>query len=352
MKIGIIGGGQLGMMMAKAAIKLGHQIISLDPNPNCSITKYSELHLTYQYDDFEGIKRLIYFSDVLTYEFENVNVDVLKTIEKNLPQKIKALKISQNRLFEKTLAQSLDIPTPKFFKLENSSNMFYPAMIKTTTGGYDGIGQFKVKNESEFNSKKLNPHVEYIVEEFIKFDYEISVIATKDFYGNVVTFPIPINTHKNGILSECLIDNSLPKSLKNKAIEYTKYIINSLDYIGTLAVEFFVKGDELIFNEFAPRPHNSGHYTIEGCNVSQFENHILAITKQAILKPCLIKPTLMINVLGKNIEYLSNAKPIKNAYVHDYFKQDIRPKRKMGHITIMKPTIDECIKTKNKITGE
>lgn len=352
MRIGIIGGGQLGMMMAEIACEHGHTIISLDPNPTCSITKYSEIHLAYNFDDLKGIKKLVALCDVLTYEFENVSAKVLRTIEEILPQKIKALTISQNRLLEKSLAVKLSIPTPKMMKLEKETTLFYPSIIKTTTGGYDGIGQHVLRNESDVLQVKLNNNNEYILEELIDFDYEISVIATKDCYGNVVTYPIPINTHRNQVLYTSVVDRNFPKKISSKAIEYTKDIINSLDYIGTLAVEFFVKDDQLIFNEFAPRPHNSGHYTIEGCNVSQFENHILAITKEAVLKPMLLKSTIMVNVLGKDLDFFHKARNLKSVSIHDYNKKVVRPLRKMGHITITKDSLKECTKTLNHILGE
>ena len=349
MRIGIIGGGQLGMMMAESAIKHGHEIISLDPNPNCSISRYATKHLSYDYNDKKGINEIIEESDVLTYEFENVNASVIKEIEDKLPQKTTALKISQNRLKEKDLAKKLNIPTPSYTKYENEKSVFYPSVIKTTSGGYDGKGQSRLMNSHEFKAEDFDSKYEYIVEELIQFDYEISCIGCRDNYNQIVYYPIPLNVHKNGILFTSTVTNKIPEIIQDKAREYTKRIMEELDYIGTLAVEFFIKDMEVIFNEFAPRPHNSGHYTIEGCNVSQFENHILAITNEHVIKPILLKNSIMINVLGQNIKYYELAKNLDNVYIHDYFKSECRNNRKMGHITITCDTYEECIILKRRI---
>jgi len=352
MKIGILGGGQLGMMLAQAAIELGHEIVSLDPNENCSITRYSNLHLTYDYDDEIGIKKLVDSSDVLTYEFENVDKVVLKKLAEKLPQKVIALEISQNRLEEKNLARRLDILTPYFKKYVNKSDVFYPSIMKTTTGGYDGKGQYLLENSNDFTYEVLKKNQEYIIEELIDFDYEISVISTRDSYGNILFYPIPKNVHKHGILFSSTIGQKIPMYVEHKAKMYTKKIVEELDYVGTFVVEFFVKENEVFFNEFAPRPHNSGHYTIEGCNISQFKNHILAITNQKVITPTLKKPVIMLNVLGQNMEYYRRAENISSVFIHDYHKQEVRPNRKMGHIMITNDSLEECLRIKKIIIGE
>ncbi len=352
MRIGILGGGQLGMMMAQEAIKLGYEIISLDPDKNCSITKYSHQHLTYNYNDEIGIKKLVDSCDVITYEFENVNKEVIKELSDKLPQKVSALEISQNRLKEKNLAHSLGIKTPRFQKYIIESDIFYPSIIKSTTGGYDGKGQFLLNKEADFQKDLLNKNREYIIEELINFDYEISVISTRDVLGNIVYYPIPKNVHREGILFTSTAGTDIPLKIKKTAKEYTKRILEKLDYVGTLVVEYFVKGNDVLFNEYAPRPHNSGHYTIEGCNVSQFKNHILAITNRLLVEPKLKKYSIMVNVLGQNLDYCLRAKNLENVYMHDYHKQEVRENRKMGHITITGKSIEECINLKNIIIGE
>lgn len=351
MIIGVIGGGQLGMMIAEAAIELGHEIVSLDPNPNCSISRFSKTHLAYDYNDKIGINKMINLCDVITYEFENVNAEVIQDIEVKLPQRVEALKTSQNRLKEKQLAKSLNIPTPNFKKYVNIDDIFIPAIIKSVTGGYDGKGQFKIMDKS-INFEKSITDRDYIIEEYINFDYEISVIASRDKYKEVVFYPIPRNIHKKGILFTSTAFNDVPEKIQKHAKMYTKKLVESLNYIGTIAVEFFVKDNEVIFNEFAPRPHNSGHYTIEGCNVSQFKNHILAITNQHVIEPKLMHKTIMINVIGENLDFYKKAKQIKEAYLHDYFKKEIRAERKMGHITIVSDDCLSCLNKKVNIIGE
>lgn len=352
MRIGIIGGGQLGMMMAKEAIELGHEIVSFGPQKQCSITEYSSHHLVYNYNDKIGIKKLIESTDVLTYEFENIDTEAIQELAVNLPQKVMTLKISQNRLKEKKLAKSLGIKTPTFTKFESESDLFYPSIIKSTTGGYDGKGQLLLKDSGCFKKEFLCIDKEYIIEELIDFDYEISIISTRDSFGNIVYYPTPRNVHREGILFTSTVTNDIPLTIVNKAKEYTTQILESLNYVGTLAVEYFVSCMDVIFNEFAPRPHNSGHYTIEGCNVSQFKNHILAITNEKVIEPVLLHHSIMINVLGQNMDYYIRAKNLKNSYIHNYHKQEIRVNRKMGHITITGTSLEDCLRLKNSIIGE
>ncbi len=338
MLIGIIGGGQLGMMMAQSAIKIGHEIISLDPNPNCSITMYSKDHIAKDYNDKEALAYMNKVCDVLTYEFENVDLGELSKYIDKLPQGIKALEISRDRVIEKVFAKSLGIEIPKFNIVQSINDVFIPSIIKTTTGGYDGKGQYRITKREEIDHIENIGKVKYICEELIEFDYEISVIATRDKLGSVVFLPIPINKHKSGILHTSTITNDIPSTIQEKAYEYTTKIIQELDYVGTLAVEYFVKGSKVIFNEFAPRPHNSGHYSIEGCNVSQYENHVRAITGEPVIKPRLVKQVIVINVLGQHKDVYKLYEDTKDVYVHDYNKNSDKENRKIGHITYIADT--------------
>ena len=351
MKIGIIGGGQLGMMMAEAAIPMGHSIVSLDPNPKCPLSYYSNKHITAAYDDLEAILKMVKLCDVITYEFENVDFNLVKQFEDIIPQKSKALFVTKNRLREKSFAKELGIATPTFYRFEGMIHQV-PCVVKTTEGGYDGKGQFYLMTNKDVSKLSLDSNVEYIVEEFIEYDYEISVVVTRDTFNNVVTFPITRNIHKNGILFRSLTYVDISEKASQTAIEYATKIINELDYVGTMAIEFFVKGDHIIFNEYAPRPHNSGHYTIEGTTVSQFKNHILAITKDVIKEPKLIAPTEMINVLGQDMVYVERAQTLSNTNIHMYHKDKVVPNRKMGHLTIVEEDVTILINKSEFITGE
>ncbi|MBU1019852.1 MAG: ATP-grasp domain-containing protein, partial [Firmicutes bacterium] len=186
-------------------------------------------------------------------------------------------------------------------------------------------------------------------EEMIDFDYEISVICTRDIFNDIVAFPIPINTHKNGILFTSIIDCSISKNIMETAVNTSKRIIEHLNYIGTMAIEYFVVGNELLFNEFAPRPHNSGHYTIEACNVSQFKNHVLAITGEHVIEPVLKNNAIMLNILGQNNSYIEKSKGYSDAHLHLYGKKEYRKNRKIGHITI---TSKDNLSVLNEITKE
>jgi len=349
MKIGIIGGGQLGMMMAESALMSGHEVNALDHAWTAPIKAYSKTLLTDGFIHKSGYQKLYEMSDVLTYEFENVSFNWVNHFEDKIPQKVKALEISRHRLIEKDFASKLGIQTPKYELYDAKKTYEFPFILKTTTLGYDGHGQYVVKSQEDLNKIKDIESLELIKEEIVPFDYETSVVLTRDTFGNVVTFPMPKNTHKNGILHISLVNDSIPLVIQEKAKAYASKIITELDYIGTLAVEFFVVGDEVLFNEFAPRPHNSGHYTIEGCDVSQFDNHILAITGEKVVEPKLVSPCVMINILGQDMPKVDTYKDLENVYVHLYHKKEAKHNRKMGHVTIIGSDYDEILK---KIIGE
>jgi len=351
MIIGIIGGGQLGMMMAESAKKMGHEVIGLDPNPRCSLSYIADDIIVSQYNNEIAFEELLDRVDVITYEFENVDLSMIEKHIDCIPQGSKGLIKSRNRLEEKNFANSLDIPTVKYVEYNDRTDVFTPSIIKTLTGGYDGKGQTKILCKTDIDQFTSETNIEYIIEELIEFDYEISVIATRDYFGNIVTFPIPRNKHRNGILFKSEVFDDINQGIGKRAVDFTKRIVESLSYVGTLAVEYFVKGDEVIFNEFAPRPHNSGHYTIEGCNISQYDNHILAITNQKVQVPKLVSKAIMINVLGQNMEYLNRVNP-GNTHIHMYKKEEVKENRKMGHITIVGNSINDVLKTTNYITEE
>lgn len=351
MKVGIVGGGQLGMMLAESVKDYDMEIIGLDPNSNCPLSFIASKMIIGNYNDPSKFQELIELVDVVTYEFENVDLKLINKYKNVIPQKDLALLISRERLIEKNFAKKLQIPTPYFEQYHNTYEYKGPIVLKTNTGGYDGKGQFFIRNRKELMSICLEDKVEYIIEEIIDFDYEISVIATRDQFDSIAFYPIPINKHINGILFTSITNRYIDKSIVDKALSYTSRIIKELDYVGTMAVEFFVKGTDVIFNEFAPRPHNSGHYTIEGCNVSQFENHMRAISGLKIIEPKLVEPTMMINVLGQNINII-NYMYDENMYVHMYNKSEVKHNRKMGHITITKSTEEELIILKKMIVED
>ncbi len=338
------------MMMAEAAKKYDYKVIGLDPNKNCSLSHIADEMISADYNDEKGIKELMSKVDFVTYEFENVDLDMISKYEHKIPQKRDALHYSRNRLIEKDFASNLGIKTPRY-KLYQNSDIFYPSIIKTTEGGYDGKGQWVINDILDIDRLIIDEDIEYIIEEKIEFDYEISVVVTRDAYGNKAFYPIPINEHRNGILFTSSVFDEVDSLIVSKAHEYTSKLVEKLDYVGTLAIEYFVKGNDVIFNEFAPRPHNSGHYTIEGCNISQFENHIRAISGLKVIQPKLVSPTIMINVLGQDNDFIKRIN-YNSVYHHTYYKVESRVNRKMGHITIVTDTKEQGIEIKNNIIKE
>jgi 5-(carboxyamino)imidazole ribonucleotide synthase len=336
MKIGIMGGGQLGMMLAEAAIRFGHQVYALDPNPDAPIKHTGAELFVFPYHHIAGVQQLVDRSDVICYEFENVSVDVLVNHQNKIPQGLEALRISQDRFQEKTLAQSLGIPTPHYILIEDKQDFdqaFYPSILKTLRMGYDGKGQFLLNSKHDVN---LNYDTyPMILEEKIDFSCEVSVILTRDKAGIIVYYPLIQNVHEKGILTTSIPWWDAPSPLVEEAYLYAKRIVDRLSYVGTFAIEFLVKNDHVIFNEMAPRPHNSGHFSIEGTTVSQFENMIYALTNQPLIKPNITQPSAMINVLGQHKAYIHRAQMLPQTFIHDYHKTEYRTNRKMGHITIL-----------------
>lgn len=335
MIIGIIGGGQLGLMMAEAAHRLNHEVIGLDPNEQCPLSVIAKEMIVAPYDDACAFKQLADACDVMTYEFENVALPLIHQYEAKIPQKAGALEYSRNRLTEKAFAESLNIPVPHYTKYNQDSTFVIPCIIKTATGGYDGKGQTIIHSDEDLNHLALDSNKTYIVEQLIPFDYEVSCIASRDTNGHISIQPIPINTHKDGILFQSDLTKTIPIEIKDQLVTHTTNILCALDYVGTLAVEYFVVNDTVLFNEFAPRPHNSGHFSIEGSTVSQFTNHILAITNQPVQEATLLQPCIMINLIGQNIRLINQFKNINNLFFHDYYKHPIKSGRKMGHVTLL-----------------
>lgn len=340
--IGIIGGGQLGQMMAISAIYMGHKVVTLDPTADCPASRVSDM-IVADYDDVEALAQLAARCDVLTYEFENVDADTLDKVTKpgQLPQGTDLLRISQNRIFEKdflsnkagvtvapykVIISSLDLE-----KLDLSKNY----VLKTATGGYDGHGQVVINSQEILaDAMELANHAECVLEEFVTFDLEISVIVS----GNgkdVTVFPVQENIHRNNILSKTIVPARISEELAEKAQAMAVQIAKRLDLSGTLCVEMFVAGDQILVNEIAPRPHNSGHYSIEACDFSQFDTHILGVLGQPLPLIHLHAPAIMLNVLGQHMEAAQafcHENP--SAHLHLYGKLEAKHNRKMGHVTL------------------
>lgn len=345
--IGIIGGGQLGRMMAIAAREMGYQIIVLDPTPNCPTAQVADEQIVANYDDMDAIKQLTEKSDVVTYEFENVDLEAARYIEQQgkLPQGAYALEVTQHRKREKTLMKDLELPVPQFAIVENGDQckhaletMPLPAVIKTCRGGYDGKGQLKIETERDKQEAIAFAEQDgtFIIEEWITFDKEISVVFTRETNGDMTYFPLAENIHKDHILYETIAPARVSESVAEKARRAAKTLAEKINVVGTFAIEMFVRGEDIYINEMAPRPHNSGHYTIEACNISQFKQHIRAICNLPLTEVTLLQSARMINVLGEDMEKALVAhQTMPEAFVHLYGKAEAKQKRKMGHVTFV-----------------
>ncbi len=353
MKIGIIGGGQLGMMIAEAAKKLNVKTIALDPNPNCSCKYICDEVIVGDYNDVNKLEELGKKSDVITYEFENIEAKPLEFLVKNynLKQGIKQLYISQNRLREKEAARSCGLKTAPFYKIssyedlkEAYNKLNGKAIYKTTTLGYDGHGQYVINNLEDLEKVKLGE--EGILEGFVDFDYETSIIMVRDKFKTVSLEPT-INYHKDGILDisyACKKNDLVFTKLKQASYKF----MEELDIYGILTIEYFVKGDDFYFNEMAPRPHNSGHFSIEGSSLSQYDLLVNYLLDLPLEEPILLKNSVMKNILGVDYASLNDFKDLNNVYIHDYHKKEVKSLRKMAHITFTDINYDDFINTYNK----
>ena len=349
--IGIIGGGQLGRMMSLAAKSMGYYVAVLDPTPNCPAAQVADIEITAAYNDMEAIKELAKISDVITYEFENIDYDALTYLEENayLPQGSDVLKTTKHRYREKSAISNMGIPVADFYLVDSvealEEHVIYPCVLKTTTGGYDGKGQIVIRSEEDLvPARELVRNNECIIEKFIPFCKEISVIVARSTTGEVSVFPVAENHHVNNICHQCVVPARISKELEEKALKYAHTISEELNAIGVLAIEMFVVGDEIYINELAPRPHNSGHYTIDACHTSQFEQHVRAVCGLPLGEPTLHTPVVMVNILGDHMdrENMANLGPymplLPFSKLHLYGKAEAVLKRKMGHINVLGET--------------
>jgi 5-(carboxyamino)imidazole ribonucleotide synthase len=359
-KIGIIGGGQLGKMMILEAKKMGFYVTILDPTKKCPAHSIADEHLVAGFDDREAIRKLAHKSDLITYEFEHIGVEVLKELESEdykIYPTARSLEIIQNKYHQKNVLKQDQIAIPDFKKVTSPENIKeaaqdfgYPLMLKSCTGGYDGQGNALIDNEAEVESafKELGAgETPLMIEQYIPFKKEISIIAARGLTGEMKVYPAGENDHRDNILYETKVPAEISAELEEEAEEFAREVLKVFEGIGIFCVEIFVtEADRLLVNEIAPRPHNSGHYTIEGCVTSQFEQHIRAITGLPLGDTSLLRPAVMRNILGSGKEGkaevvgLESALAVEGVKVHVYQKTISRPGRKMGHLTVTAENLD------------
>jgi len=348
--IGILGGGQLGRMLTLAAARLGLKchVYSDASGPAFDVATH---HTVNAYEDVGRIEDFARSVDVVTYEFENVPLPAATAAERIRPVRPppKALAVAQDRLEEKRFVADLGLPVARFAAVDGESDfraatqsVGVEAILKTRRLGYDGKGQVRINAATEvaaaFDEIGRNPAV---LEAFVAFDYEVSILAVRGLSGEVRFYDAPLNTHRSGILHTSTVPSPLAGSRVARAREIAKAIADALDYVGVLAVEMFYLGGEakepLVVNEFAPRVHNSGHWTIDACAVSQFENHIRAVAGWPLGPTERHSDAVMTNLVGQDADDWPHLAAEPGTCLHLYGKRDARPDRKMGHITRLSP---------------
>ena len=345
MRIGIIGAGQLGQMLGFAARDLGIECEFLDPSENPPGAQCGPV-IRAAFDDADALARLAANNDIITYEFENVPVEALQQLGDAVPiyPPPAALRHAQDRLAEKTLFAELGIPLPGYHTIDTRQDLEtaierlgLPIVIKTRRLGYDGKGQIVIRDRSQADEawSKLGGNA-LIAEQWVPFDYEVSVIGVRNVDGEMAVYPLTRNVHRDGILHTSCAPEESP-ALSKLGGDYARRLLEHLDYVGVLALELFVVGKNLLANEFAPRVHNSGHWTIEGAETSQFSNHLLAICNREPGSTATRGHAGMLNLIGE----ISDAARLQpSGVLHDYGKAP-REGRKLGHITVVADSAEQ-----------
>ena len=342
--LGIIGGGQLGSMLSAAAKKINIKTIVYCDDINAPAQNFCDEFIFGKYDDKQKILEFINKVNIITFEFENIPYETLNEINKEKPvlPKPSINKLIQHRLSEKDFINKLNIRTTKYSSVKKKSELeslvdFIPGILKTTTLGYDGKGQYPIQKIEDIQSLKIDFSKEYILEKLVKLKKEISVIVTRFGSNNYVVYEPIENVHEEQILKYSKIPAEISEDIFNQSKDWAINISEELKYIGTLCVEFFIDINENLYvNEIAPRVHNSGHLTINAYNISQFENHIRAVCSLEKIPLKKLSNAKMINLIGDQIEpYRKKIKFNDNEFFFDYLKKEVKNKRKMGHITTL-----------------
>ena len=370
--LGIIGGGQLGMMLTEAAKKMPEhvsKVIVLDPNQNCSAALVGAEQIVADFKNRDAIIELSEKVDIITYEIESGDSDVLKSVENNaeINPSPETLKIIQDKFLQKTFLQNNKIPVPDFIKIDNIEDVIeglkkfgYPALLKARRDAYDGKGNFKIDSENEiqeaydyFKGQKL------MLEKFVPFKMEVSVIASRNTKGEIKTYPLVENIHEKNILRQTIAPARTSNDVSQKAEKIASDTMDVLKGAGVFGIEMFVtQNDEIVINEIAPRVHNSGHHTLQSGKTSQFEQHLRAILGLELGSTELMYNTIMYNILG-NLHFEGEYKKIefseKNIFLKMYDKKISKPLRKLGHLNLVgtdNQTIDKLLEELSHIKGK
>ena len=364
--IGLLGGGQLGRMFAIAARRMGYRVHTFEPSPDSPAGQISDREFNGSYNDWDLLETFVRSVDVVTFEFENVPAQVVDMISRSKPvhPRSEVLHICQNREREKSFLRRHHYPHVPFAIISNQAELDaaidfigVPAVLKSADFGYDGKGQQKINPGDRFDYSPATAGSS-VLEKWISFDRELSVICARDAKGHVCVFPASENVHSHHILDYSIVPARIAPSAQRLAQSIAQNIARDLEVVGLIAVEFFLtRDDQLIVNELAPRPHNSGHYTLDACVTSQFEQQLRAVCGLPFGSPELLRPVVMVNLLG---DLWKTGRPpdwqpvLDNpcAKLHLYGKLEGRPGRKMGHFCVLRETIDQALSEALQIKQE
>lgn len=366
--IGIVGGGQLGRMLVLEAKRMGYNLIVLDPKPNSPAGQVADEQIIADFTDIIALRELSAKTDVITYEFEHIDVESLSLIEKHgykIYPSSNTLRMIQNKYIQKSILKNSDIKVPNFYlvgSLIELTDIFYKLnqkiVLKACTGGYDGKGNIVIKdiNKLEEAYKELCNH-ELMAEEFIDYIKEVSIIIAKNHEG-ISFYPIAENVHRNSILINSIIPAKISNETEKEIRCIAEKVIKEIDDFGVFCIEFFIDSNlNILVNEIAPRPHNSGHYTIEGCITSQFEQLIRIITGMPLGSTKLRLPCAMYNILGSDdvsgkycVDGIESILNIEDCHLHLYGKSESKHLKKIGHITALDDSVEKAdLKVKNAL---
>jgi 5-(carboxyamino)imidazole ribonucleotide synthase len=356
--IGILGGGQLGRMLTLEAKRMGYRVVTLEPLPNSPCGQVADEQIVAAYDDPRAIGELGARADVVTYEFENIPLESVRALEdagRLVRPSGDVLRVTQDRILEKAFVRDAGCAVAPFAAVRDAASLAaasaeigFPAVLKTARGGYDGKGQWVVGDEAQARDALAAARGAALVyERFVPFDLEVSVICARGADGASVAFPVTENRHDHGVLAMTIVPARIPASVAARATLLAERIGRQLDIVGAYCIEFFVQGEELFVNEIAPRVHNSGHYSLDATQISQYEAHVRAICDLPLVAPKLFAPAVMVNVLGTGTgDYLAGVGELlqdPDVKLHVYGKRNAALRRKMAHFTVLAPTVDEAL---------
>ena len=358
----MLGGGQLGAMFTMAARRLGYPVAVWDPDPEAPAHAVATYSFPVPFNDQHMVAKIAGLVSAVTYEWENVPAELCRSLEQRKPVRPSSAVLSmiQDRLEQKGFLAANGFPIPPFACLTDPdrltttlSQVGYPALCKTATAGYDGKGQWRILRESDVREvtqallESSRPGMRWIVESLVPFERELSILVVRGVDGQSCSYPMAENEHEEGILRTTKVPAPGPPALAERAADLALRVVNRLGGVGVFCLELFqLPGGVLLINEIAPRPHNSGHYTLDACTVSQFEQQVRTTTGMPLGEVRLLSPAVMVNLIGNDAAMLQKAAGcrallnIPGAVLHLYGKRGIRPRRKMGHVTFLGDTLD------------